>query len=97
MKAKILCAGLLALSSAAAFAHGDVRFSVSVGVPAYPYAAPPVYAAAPYYAPQAYVVAPPVSYYYPPVYFAPPVYRGPAPWRGEVRHHRDAERNYRHR
>jgi hypothetical protein len=73
-------AALGALSSAAA-AHGNVGFSVTIGVPAY---GPPVYYAPPpvYYAP------PPVVYYAPPrAYYPPPrVYYGPPSHYRDHRH-----------
>jgi len=87
-KALILGGALLAGLTGAAAARDNVHFSLSFGVPAYTYAAPPPPAV--YYAP------PPVVYYRPapvPVYYAPPAWgiainSGYAGWDGRhFRHH----------
>jgi hypothetical protein len=57
------------LISGNAAANG-VNLSLSVGVPAYPYAAPPPV----YYAPPAYYYPPQPVYYAPRAYYAPPAY-----------------------
>ena len=66
LKVCLIGGALLAGLSATASARDNVRFSFSIGAPAYAYAPPPVY-----YAPPA-----PVVYYGPPV---APAYYGPRP------------------
>jgi hypothetical protein len=87
-----LGAAMAALSSTA-FAHSNVGFSVSIGVPGYVAPPAPVYYAPPpvVYAPPPVVYAPPPVYYGPPrVYYAPPAfgfyYGRPHPHRHWVRH-----------
>jgi hypothetical protein len=62
-----LVGGTLISGNAAA---NGVNLSLSVGVPAYPYAAPPPV----YYAPPAYYYPPQPVYYAPRAYYAPPAY-----------------------
>jgi hypothetical protein len=78
MKSKstlILVGMFFAVFSAAASARDHVSFSLSVGVPAYTYAAPaPVYYPPPqvvYYPPAPVYYAPPAAVYYAPVPLAP--------------------------
>lgn len=85
----LLAAGALAGLSGVAAAHGNVGFSVSIGVPVY---APPVYypSAPPvYYSPPPVYYAPPPAVYLPPrVYYGPPrvLYGQPAYYYGRPRH-----------
>jgi hypothetical protein len=94
----LLLAGAALTAASGAAMAGDVRFSVSVGVPApYVYSAPVVVAPAPvYYPPRVvYAPAPAYSYYYdygPRVIYGPRVAVFPAPWafrhgRGHFREH----------
>lgn len=81
---KLLLAGAaLAAASGAAMAS-DVRFSISIGVPApYAYAPPVVVAPAPVYHPPRVVYAPAPAYSYAPpvrVFYGPRVAVVPAPW-----------------
>ena len=72
-KAAIIGSILLAGLSGTAAARDHVNFSLSFGVPAPVYVAPPV--APVYYAPPAYYPAPPVVYYNPaPVYYSQPAF-----------------------
>ena len=84
LQALILGGALLAGASVPAMARDNVSFSLSFGVPAYTYYAPPPPV---YYAPP-----PPVVYYRPaPAYYAPPavVFRAGNGWsHGHHNHHR---------
>ena len=72
----LLAGAALAAASGAAMAS-DVRFSVSVGVPApYVYSPPVVVAPAPVYYPPRVVYAPAPAY----SYYGPRVVVAPAPW-----------------
>ena len=79
----LLLAGAALTAASGAATASDVRFSVSVGVPApYVYAPPVVVAPAPvYYPPRVvYAPAPVYSYYGPRVIYGPRVAVVAAPW-----------------
>ena len=92
-KALIIAGALLAGLTGTAAARDNVSFSLSFGVPAYTYYAPPPPV---YYAPPAYYAPPPAVYYNPaPVYYAQPAF-GFTVRDGHRHGYRHGHRHHRH-
>jgi hypothetical protein len=91
LQALILGGALLAGASVPAMARDNVSFSLSFGVPAYTYYAPP---------PPVYYAPPPVTYYRPApaYYYGPPavVVRSGHGWGHHDRHHRHHRHHRQH-